>query len=897
MTESSGTFNLETAINTWRHVLRNERAVLEEDLEELEQHVREQVAAQVQEGQSEELAFRTSMQEMGTIHVLQGAYRQVYWTKARSRGMIAGETRWHLGLLQSQVRLMWRQLLRHPTYSLINMAGLASGLTATLLIVLFIQHERSYDRFHTNADRMYRVVREDSVTAYLGTSRFAVTPVPLVSALEMDVPGVDRATQLSPVSALFKNGSTTLQLEGLLATASFFDVFSFSVLEGSPSEALARPNTVVLTRSVAERLFPGVSPVGRTVEGRWERTTRMLEVTGVVEDPPTTTHVSFAFLISMQSDEFWVDGQEEWDNNDRYTYFLAVPGADMRGLELRIASLAKQHLENLAWYRERPERMTRYAIEPVTSIHLHSGSNFELGSHGDIRNVRLFAAVAAFILLIACINYMNLATARTASRCLETGIRQASGARRGQLLQQFMGESVIITVMSMVLAMVAVWISLPAFSSLVGRDLAPSGMWNVPFVAGAGGLILLVSLLSGGYPAWMLSGLRTVDALKGNRLLGRGSASLRNVLVVAQYATGIALIAASLVMRDQVTYMSASDTGLDRDQVLSVHIRDSAMRGSFTTLLERLDQVPGVAGVAAATARPIHIDTQSGTRRFEGNTDNRELPAFNIGVSHDFIGVMGLEIVEGRTFSRDREEDAGQGLIINERARDLAGWDEATGKSLEYGFRGSEVVGVVRNFQFHSMRQVMEPLIMYLAPERVEHVLVKIPPGNVSGVVDDIKQVVASFSPDYPFEYVFLDDAYQALYAREYQVARILNMFTALALIIACLGLFALSAYTAEKRRREIGIRKVLGASSSAIVFRLSREFMALVLLAMVIALPVAWMMMSRWLQGYAFRVDIQASTLLLAGLSALLVAWGTVAFHAVAAARTNPADVLRENQ
>jgi len=888
-------FDFEVAIATWRHVLKHERAMSPEDLDELEQHVRDQTAWLVADGLTEEEAFRKAMREMGDQGMVQQAYREVFWKKVRHKRTMADELRWRWALITHHVRLTLRNLAKSKVYSGVTIAGLAIGLAAFILIGLFVRHETSYDRMYDDSERLYRVVKKDPGSYYLGNDRFAYTAIPLPDALEEEVPGVDIATQFSWVSGLFNVGDESFLESGLFARESFFDIFTFDLLSGDAATVLDGPNKIVLTETMAEMLFSGANPMGQTVSFTWNERQRDLEVTGVVVDPPSNIHFSFDYLVSMPTDPWWERGLDEWDNNDRYTYFKAAETADPAVLAASIEELGRSKLSVLSWYQENPERVSEYQIQSVPSIHLHSDVNFEFQATGSYRTTITLSLIAVFILFIACVNYMNLATARSATRAREIGIRQVSGAKQGQLIQQFLGESFVLTALASVLAVLLTWALLPIFRSLVVRDLSMDLLWDPVSILLLIGTLIIVALVSGSYPALILSRMKPAHVLGGQRA-HRTRSRLRSTLVVAQYAVGIVLIIGTLVVQRQVGFMAEADTGFARDRILTVTVRDEALEDQVDTISDAMRAISEVTAVSSSWSLPNNIQPQSSVVRYEGNENDTRIYAYNTAINYGWIELLEMEIVEGRSFSVDQPGDEWNGLLVNERFREAAGWDTAVGKTMEYGGRGENVIGVVKDFHFHSLKRDIEPLVLYLAPKMVSHFLVRFSSTDVSGTISEVEDIMAQFSPDYPFEYAFLDDAYNNMYRSEVRYGQIFSGFAILAILIACLGLFALSAFMADQRRNEIGVRKAMGASAFDIVRELSSDFLRLVVVALLLAAPIGYALMNRWLEDFAYRVSVDWRILVPAAILTLIVAWTTVTWQAVRAARTNPADVLRQN-
>ncbi len=834
------------------------------------------------------------MSQMGEIGSIQDAYRGVFWQKKKYKKSLVDELAWRASMFRSYFTITLRSLIKHRMYAGINIVGLSIGLSAFLLIGLFVRYELSYDRFHEDVDRIYRVIKEDPGNFYLDKNEFAVTPVPLPAALEMEIPGVERATQITNLSSLLTAGENSFYEDGIYATDSFFDVFTFPLLSGSDSLALIEPNSIVLTQSLALRLFSRDDVVGEMVHFTYFSEALDLHVTGVTAHPPKNSHFSFEYIISMTTDRSWVRNPDHWDNNSWYTYFRATPTANPEHLDTSIREMAVSKLSKMDWFKANPERMTRYFIQPLSAVHLYSHANFEIGYNGDIKFVYIFSAIALFILLIACVNYTNLATARSASRAREIGVRQVSGAKRSQLIQQFLGESLLITTIATALSMFTVWAVLPAFSTLVGRDLPSSLIFEGKSIAVVLVTAAVVGLISGSYPALVLSGLKPSRVLNGVRRMGSARSFLRNALVVTQYSIGIVLIVGTLVVENQLDFLSAAETGFSREQIITVRTRDPELRDRYSSIYAKLATIPSVSEVSGSQSLPTRITPQSSTKKFEGNDEDRLFRAYGTYVGYDWVEMLGLELIEGRSFSRDIPGDEGVGLIINEAARKLAGWDFAVGKTLEYSNRGTEVIGVVKDFHFHSFRQQIEPLVLNLSPERANYILIKIEPADVGAVLGKIKGVMAEFSPEYPFEYKFLDEAYNNMYQSDQKFGEIFRYFAIIAMAIACMGLFALSAFLAEQRKNEIGIRKALGAGSLDIVLQLSRDFLSLIVIALVIGGPVAWFVMNTWLEDFAYRVEFGWPTILYSGFITITVAWGTVAYQSIRASRLNPVEALK---
>jgi len=795
-------------------------------------------------------------------------------------------------MLRSYLRTALRSIGRDSLYSALNILGLAVGLAVFFLILSWIRFELSYDTFHSKADRIVRVVKEDADNFYLGTNQFAVTPVPLEQALLDEVPGVEASTQINDVEALLKVGETAVVTEGLTATASFLDVFDFPLLQGDPSTALARPGSVLLTPDLARRLFGEEDPVGRTVDYEYFSDRFTLEVAGLVEPPPANSHFGFSFVISADTDPDRAQYADNWGSNSLYTYAVLRPDADFGTFAAQVAGLADRHLQDNKWYD--PENPTTLVAQRLTDIHLNSRANFELEANGDMAQVRWGFLLALLIVLIPCTNYMNLATARAATRQREVGVRKAIGADRRQLVVQFLGESILVAALSAIVAAVIVAAIRPVFNELVLRDIPQSFLLDARAVALALIAILGVGMVSGSYPAFVLARSRASSILRGNSVLASHRSRLRDVLVVAQFAVGIGLIFSTLVVHGQIRFTASADTGMDRGQVLTLRMRDPAMRSKWDALRSEIALQPGVTAVTGASYLPTNVGTSNGLDEWEGNDDGREMQVYMTDVDYGFTEMLGLEIVHGRSFSREFAVDEESGILINETAAAGFGWDDPIGKHVFFGDTPSEVVGVVRDFNFHSFRQAIAPLVMSLAPGRVSYVLVKTDGRDLPATVAAIGEVWNRFTTGFPYDYQFLDDAFNRHFEPDRRLAELLDAFSAIALVIACLGLFGLAAFIAQQRTKEIGVRKVLGAGSTDIVLLLTRDFTLLVLIAVVVGCPVGYLLMDRWLDGFAYRISPGLGTVLLAACLAVTVGWGTIAWQSLRAARLDPARSLR---
>lgn len=894
-------FHLSKAIAAWRRPFELHRAISAEDLEELESGLRDRIAALQAHGFAEEEAFRQSMERMGSFGTADTEYRKVYWGKLKREQRLTNELYWRCSMLQNYVKIALRTLQKQIGYTAINVAGLAVGLTCFILIGLFVQHELSYDTFHDKADRIYRIVKEDPGSMYLGSNQYAVTSAPMVDALMEEFPEVEHAVNIEASSAYLNVDDVHVREDGLYASKHFFDVFGFQLLKGDPQAALVEPNSILLTESLAQTLLGDRDPLGQFVtfnrRSEWYmRTNETLPmvVTGVVADPPANTHLTFGYLLSMASSEGYRRHMDEghWDSNNYLTYATVRPDFSLPLFEEKLRALAQKYLSQYTYYHNNPDRISIYFPQAITDIHLRSHLNFELQPNGDIRYVYLFGMIGLLILLLACINYVNLATARSVMRAKEVGVRKVMGAFRGQLVGQFMGEAFVMTGVALCVAVVCAMLILPVFNALTARELMFTISENGALL---GGLLLVgiaVGLVAGMYPAFIMARFDAVGVMKGVLQQTTSKGRLRNGLVVFQFAVTIALIIGTVVIQQQLQYIQHANTGVERDHVVSIRLQDRALRDQYDALKQTLLRNPNVQAVTASTHNPTNIGSNQGTRRWEGAEDGQHIAPYNTRVHYGYVDLLGLELIEGRDFAEAFMSTGERHILINETMMRQLGWETSVGK----WFRADtiRVVGVVKDFNFQPFKQAIEPLEIRLDTEQFARVLVKIDPNDLPVTLAFLEETMATFSPAFPFEYTFLNDAYNSMYETEVRLGSLFSYFSGLALLIACLGLLGLAAFTASQRTKEIGVRKVLGASVPDILLLLSKDFTRLVCIAFVVGTPVAHYAMHTWLQDFAYRITLGWGTFLLAGGAALVLAWLTVSYQAFKAAYANPVDTLR---
>lgn len=804
-------------------------------------------------------------------------------------------------MLKIYLKIAIRNLWRSKGFSAINICGFAVGIATCLLILLFLQNQFSYDRYNEKANRIVRVVFHAN-TGNQETKEASVMP-PVAQAFKTDFPEVQEATRIRPYGTpRITYGDKTFK-EGTFAfvDSNFFQVFTLPLIEGSAATALLQPNTVVISKAVAKKYFGDADPIGKTLEFKDNNTS--LTVTGVIDQVPFNSHFHFDLFASMSS--LPESKESTWMSSNFYAYLVLPKGYDYKKLEAKLAPEIDKYIGpqmqkgmgmTLSQFRQNGNRIG-FALQPLTDIHLHSDLTGDMEPHGDIRYVYIFSAVAVFMLLIACINFMNLSTAGASKRAKEVGIRKVMGSVRGQLVRQFLLESFLLTAIALVLALALVRWALPFFDGLAGENLnlqLAGNPWVAPALIGFG---LFVALLAGSYPAFYLSSFNPVSVLKGRLFSGKGrSGGLRSGLVIFQFFISISLMIGTIVVYRQLSYIQHKKLGYDKDQVLI--LQDTYQLGkNQDAFRQELLADPRVVSVSQSDYLPaVSINSSL----FYAYPDNRttflvKTQLFNI--EEHYIPTLGMEIAEGRNFSSAFGSDSSS-IIINETAAREYGWGRnALGHRISQDGEGNKhiytVIGVVKDFHFQSLHERITPLAMTLSAYQGT-MIAKVKTADIAGLLTTIQKEWKQLGPDAPFSYSFLDERFFATYKAEQNIGRILGIFAGLTILVACLGLFGLATFTAEQRTKEIGIRKVLGASVIGIVSLLSKDFLRLVLLAFVIATPVAWYVMNRWLQDFAYRAPINGWVFALTAALAIGLAILTIGFRAFRAATANPVRSLR---
>lgn len=804
-------------------------------------------------------------------------------------------------MIRNYIKTAIRSLTKNKGFTAINVLGLALGLAACLLIVFYVADELSYDKYNVNASRIYRV-NED---LKLGENKvqYAVCMPPLAQALKRDFSQVENTVRLKNAGGMHvkKGNENILEYNVLFADPTLFDVFTLPVLYGNKASALTEPNTVVITESTAKKYFGRVNVVGESLvtDGN-----HAIKITAVIKDIPEQSHFHADFFLSMSS--FPDSRSNEWLRSDYNTYVLMRKGADYKKLEAQFPQFLRRYSggqlqSELKMSYDKFEQSGSYFrmnMIPLTDIHLHSNQTGELGINGTEQYVYIFSAIAAFILLIACVNFINLSTARSANRAREVGVRKVLGSARKYLIAQFLSESLLVTLCSVIIALVIAIAILPAFDQLADKHIIVTGqtiLWLTPAATIA---VLFVGFVAGLYPAFFLSGFQPVDVLKGKIATGFKGGRLRGFLVVFQFAISIFLIVGTLVIYNQLNYIQNRDLGYNRNQVLI--IKNAFELGDHAqTLKQELKQLPGVENVTLTGFLPTSQNRSTAIFYKEAMADPKKaIFPQTWNVDEDYIQTLGMKMAAGRSFSGQMLSDS-NALVINETAAKFLGLGDPVNKTI-YKSSGGEnptfkpytIIGVVKDFNFSSLRDNISPVIMQLGNDE-GGLSLKVNTANLPALMSQIQNHWSQLTPAH-LEYSFMNQDFDAMYRSEQRTGTISLVFTSLAIIIACLGLFGLAAYAAEQRTKEIGIRKVLGASVANISAMLSKDFIKLVLIAIIIALPFAWWGMTYWLQSFAYRSTFHWWILALAGCSAIIIALITVSFQSIKAAFANPVKSLR---
>jgi len=805
-------------------------------------------------------------------------------------------------MFKNYLKIAFRNLWKNKGFSAINIFGLASGLAICLLILFYVNNELGYDRYNTKADRIYRIDGD----LQFGGNHFvlAQVPDPMGAALKQDFPQVEQYVRFRGHGGIMvKKGNQNIEEDKVIYTDStLFSVFTLPMIQGDPATALTQPNSVVITESTAQKYFNSTDVVGKTLT---IGDTGNYKITGVIKDVPKQSHFHYDFFISIygQLSPYEIN---QWTSNNFNTYIVLKKGTDPKALSSQLNGFVMRYVAPVFQSMNiTPEQFAKqgnylhYTLTPLEKIHLYSNKSGELEANGNIQYVYIFSLIAFFILLIACVNFMNLSTARSANRAKEVGVRKVLGSMRKNLVTQFLSESILISFISLILALVIAALLLPYFNQLSGKDMTLDLFLRPWLLPAAVLLMIVVGLIAGSYPAFYLSSFKPVQVLKGKLAKGFKSSWLRSGLVVFQFCISIILVIGTLVIYRQLNYIQNKDIGFNRSHVLI--IKNTDVLGKQAKVFA--DEVKKLNGVENATMSG-YLPTagwRSDSPLFpDVNADIKSAVSTQIWkVDENYIPTLGMKMAKGRNFSADFPTDS-SAIIINEAAAKLFGFTDPLNRPLYYmndfpkkDLTKYHIIGVVKNFNFNTLREEVTPLC-FLYQSQNGSVAFRIHSPNIPNLVSMIQDKFKSLAPEQPFSYSFMDDDFNKIYSNEQRMGGISITFSVLAILIACLGLLGLITFAAEQRAKEIGVRKVLGANAGDIVSMLSKDFLKLVLVASLIAIPIAWIAMNKWLQGFAYRIDISWWILAIAALLAVLIALATIFYQAIKAAVANPVDSLR---
>jgi putative ABC transport system permease protein len=797
---------------------------------------------------------------------------------------------WSMAMLKSYLKLALRGIKRHKGYSFINIAGLAIGMACTILILLWIQDELSYDRFHEKKDNIYRIIVQDEQ----GFKAAGTCPIPLAPHLKQRYPEVLGSARFCDgfQKFLVEHEDKVFSEEIGIADPSFFEIFSFPFIKGDPKTALNNPHSLILTEKMARKFFGSEEPIGKTLQVSTANKNKIsFSVTGILRDIPHNSHLQFHIFVPFRVlDEmvWWVKDFEKWGDWSYFTYVLVKPGSTIPEINKKINDLVKEN------YKQ-DQLTSKFFLQPLSKIHLYSDYKYDLPGHGDIRYVHIFAIVALFILLIACANFINLSTARFANRSKEVGLRKTVGAHRAQLFKQFLGESMFFVMIALFVALFLTNLSMPMFNQLTGKQLAID-LVDLSFLLRLVTVILFTGLLSGSYPAFFLSAFHPAEAIKGTVMKSSKGTFFRKFLVVLQFSLSVIIIICTTVVYNQLTFLRNKKLGFDKDNVIQMPL-SGALLTSYEMARNEMLQNPNIVAVAASDQLLTQILRSSTGARLEGKEVCEHTGINFLTADFHLLETFKMKMSQGRPFSKDFSTDADEAVIINQTLAKILGVKNLVGKSL-YNYsegRIRRIIGIVEDFHFESLHRQVKPLmIVPRSSSGYKFMYVKIAQGSITSSIQLLKNIWKTYGSKNPFEYHFLDQTIDQLYAAEKRMGTIFLDFALLAILISCLGLFGLASFTAEQRTKEIGIRKVLGASSGNIVFSLTKDFSKWILAANGVAWPVAYFAMNKWLQNFAFKTEIGLWIFGLSAAISLSVALMTVGYRFIKTALANPADSLR---
>jgi putative ABC transport system permease protein len=787
-------------------------------------------------------------------------------------------------MFRNYLVIAFRNITRHFSVSFMNMAGLSIGLACAMLIFLWVADELSFDRFHKNAELIYRVEEDQHYSN--GVYHVQVTPWPSGPVWRDQIPEIRNACRITSAgSFLFTRDEKSFYEEKVSAVdSSFFDIFSFQLIEGNPKKALTQPGSVVISDEMASKYFGKEDPMGKTFI---VNTKEVFQVTGVMKKMPSNSSIGQDFLVPfdyMKKSQWYSD---QWGNNSITTYVMLRPNVEISKVNAKLTAIARQH---------NPQSTTDFVIAPLTRLHLYSYWGFG-HKPGAILNVWIFASIAILVLIIACINFMNLSTARSIARAKEIGLRKVNGAHRNNVLFQFFGESLLMAFLSMVIAFILVLLMLSPFNSISGKFFHPADLITVQFILGMVVITILTGLLAGTYPAMVLSGFRPINTLKGNFNTGTTGIAFRKISVTIQFTLSIMLIAGTIVIYRQLHLMQSQKLGYDKENLLYLPLRGD-LKNSYPMIKEELLHEPVVKSITAGLDLPQQIGSNSDNASWEGKSPDADILVSMSGVDFDYVETMGIEMKAGRSFSKsypgDVSHDTTANFIINETMERVMGMDNAVGARLKFGSYGT-IVGVMKDFNFESLHNKIEPLAISMwGPQFRNFMYIRVNPGNLTETMKQLEKSWKRIMPAYPFDYHFVDQDFDNMYRTEERMGKLMNYFAIFAILIAAIGLFGMATFAVEQKTREVGIRKALGAPAAKIFHLFTWQFLQLLALATLISIPVASYLLANFLKNYSYHTKLNAWIFIISAAITVVVAMAAISFQTIRAIRTNPAETLK---
>ncbi len=828
-------------------------------------------------------------EEYSAILKSEGKLKSILWywgqTLLTARSYITFMTSGRFAMLNNYLKIAYRNLLRQKAYSIINITGLALGMACCMLLLLWVQDEMNFDRFHEKAETIYRVELDLHRTS--GATHTRLTSYPLGGAIQENIPEVKYAARCTHISGLLIRYGNKVFIEDEIKAVdpAFLQIFTFPLISGNPGTALNHTYSILITEELAVKYFGTDDPLGKTmtINNKYDFT-----VTGVLKDVPENSTITFDILVPL---EFLKDLGQYWDfwrSLNCQTWVELLPNSPVAPVNRKIDDLLE---------RNNPSTTSRWAFSlmPITDINLYGFANNFTQINGKIQSIYIFSALAVLVLIIACINFMNLSTARSSKRALEVGLKKVVGARRRQIIAQFYGESILTTVIAFLLSLSLFRIILPIFNDISAKDFTFYSILNLSFIMSFLGITLITGLLSGSYPALYLSSFQPVKVLAGRSRSGTENKNgrFRKILVVTQFGLSIIAIVGTLIVYQQLEYLRNKNLGYDKEQLIYLPLRGDTQH-SFSVFKDQLVKDSRIIGVTGARQAPTAFGSKISGVDWEGKDPDSRVSLGYSSVNFDFVETMKIELLEGRSFSKHRATDASNAFLVNEEAAHLMGGNSVIGKRLSALGIDGHIIGVMKNFHYQSVKNKIGPFILYIQTSRMRYAIVRLQKGDLPSSLDFVKSTWLNLFPAYPFEYSFIDDDFAEAFRADQRMGAVLKYATIITIFIACLGLFGLAAFMVEKRTKEIGIRKTLGASVSGITVMLTKEFVKWVMMANIIALPIAYILMNQWLQEYAYPITMGWGVFFMAIFMSVIIAILTVSYQSVKLALTNPIDSLK---